>query len=101
MNRPDKNNYNRSFSLNYDNKWFENQNPRYVKDLEKYVDQLEKAFNKACEELIKMCHQTKCKNCHFVLEQEEDNNDCPVQGNCCSFDWKEWCMKENEIKNRT
>lgn len=68
MNRPDKNNYNRSFSLNYDNKWFENQNPRYVKDLEKYVDQLEKAFNKACEELIKMYHQTKCKNCHFVLE---------------------------------
>lgn len=74
---------------------------KYIDALEKYVDQLEKAFNKACEELIKMCHQTKCKNCHFVLEQEEDNNDCPVQGNCCSFDWKEWCMKENEIKNRT
>lgn len=64
------------------------------KNVEFKLFKMERALDKACEELAKMCHQTKCGNCHFVLEQEDDSNDCPVQGNCCSFDWKEWCMKD-------
>lgn len=61
------------------------------------IEDLEKALDKACEELSKMCKQTKCANCHFVKEQKEKivyDNDCPVQGNCCSYDWKEWCLKD-------
>lgn len=56
----------------------------------------EKALDKACEELGKMCKQTKCKDCHFVKEQVNEDNDCPVQGNITYCDWKEWCMKDVE-----
>lgn len=59
-----------------------------------YCMRLEKALDKACEELVRMCEQTKCRDCHFVKEQVDCNNDCPVQGNLTSFDWKEW-LKRN------
>lgn len=52
-----------------------------------------KALDKACDELVKMCQQTKCRDCHFVKEQIDCDNDCPVQGNYTPVDWKEWCMK--------
>ena len=58
------------------------------------LDKYKKALDKACEELVKMCKQTKCGNCHFVKEQIEENNNCPVQGNAVEHDWKEWCLKD-------
>ncbi len=65
-------------------------------ELEEENKKLENALDKACNELSNLCFQTKCKDCHFVKEQEDENNDCPVQGNCCSYDWKEWCLKNVE-----
>lgn len=59
-----------------------------------YCMDLEQALDKACKELVRMCEQTKCRDCHFVKEQVDCNNDCPVQGNLTSFDWKEW-LKRN------
>ena len=55
---------------------------------------LEKALDKACEELNELCKQTKCKDCHFVKEQANCFNDCPVSGNLDKSIWKEWCMKD-------
>jgi len=69
------------------------------KDLKFIIDEYfkqEKALDKACEELGKMCKQTKCKDCHFVKEQVNEDNDCPVQGNIAYCDWKEWCLKDAE-----
>ena len=57
---------------------------------------LDKALDKACEELTKMCKQTKCKDCHFVQEQNDCENDCSVQGNLTYWDWKEWAMNDDE-----
>lgn len=64
------------------------------------AEKLEKALDKGCNELMKMCIQTKCKDCHFTketLDSYDGHNwidDCPVQGNYCSYDWKEWCLKD-------
>lgn len=55
---------------------------------------LKNALNKACNELVKMCRQTDCKNCHFVKEQVNCDNDCPVQGNSTFYDWKKWSFED-------
>ena len=57
-------------------------------------EKLDNALDKACGELTKMCKQTKCKDCHFVQEQIDCENDCPVQGNLTYWDWKEWAMND-------
>ena len=54
---------------------------RKMNDKEMY----EKALDKACNELMKMCQQTKCRDCHFVKEQIDCDNNCPVQGNYTRF----------------
>lgn len=61
-------------------------------------EKLSKALDKACEELNKLCKQTKCKNCHFVKEQEDCFNDCPVSGNQDKSIWREWCLEDNEVE---
>lgn len=59
----------------------------------------QEALDKTCEELARMCHQTSCRNCHFVREQINELNNCPVQGNQTSEDWKEWILtKEKNIQ---
>lgn len=57
------------------------------------------ALDIACKELVNMCKQTKCKDCHFVKEQIDYDNDCPVNGNHTYLDWKEWVLeKVDQIK---
>lgn len=58
-------------------------------ELREQLQAKEKALVKLSDQTARMCKQTKCKDCLFVIEQETNNNDCPVQGNCCGYDWKE------------
>lgn len=58
--------------------------PTY-EELEEYVVQLEKAFNKACEELASLsyeCNMRKASpyayDCDYTKEEE----------------WREWCLKD-------
>lgn len=67
----------------------------YFQLLEKYK-KTQKGLVKTCEELVKMCHQTECRNCHFVRKQENELDNCPVQGNETSKDWKEWAINEQK-----
>lgn len=54
----------------------------YVLDLEKYCDELEKALDKACEEL------------HSKDLDEEKSNFIKQYTVWSKDQWKEWCMKD-------
>lgn len=53
----------------------------YIEALEKYCDQLEKAFDKACEMLA-----------DFDLETHHEDDEL-----FSKEDWKEWCMEDEAI----
>lgn len=65
-------------------------------NLEGKIKKYKKALDITCEELVKMCKQTNCKNCHFVKEQTDCLNDCPVKGNLTPCDWEEWAIEKAE-----
>lgn len=65
-----------------------------TKGIVEYIETLEKALEKTCSELVKMCKQTKCEDCHFVKEQFYGANNCPVQGNLTPYDWKKWSFED-------
>jgi hypothetical protein len=72
---------------------------KYIDALEKYVDQLEKAFDKACEKLQKSDLGNTCDK--EYLKQCRENHcfkTCIHSRPLTIEEWKEWCMKENEIK---
>lgn len=73
--------------------YFKREYDMLFKLIDNYFE-LEKSLDKSCKELVKMCKQTNCKDCHFVKEQIDCNNDCPVRGNYTYHDWKEWCLKD-------
>lgn len=62
----------------------------HINDLNRYIDQLEKTLDKACEmltELTSDCNIYKCPfncgcDCSFECENKEN--------------WKEWCMRDEE-----
>lgn len=60
--------------------WKECDDEAYQEALEKYVDQLEKAFDKACGQLA---HSYPCGINSYGT-------------NCHPESWKEWCMKDEE-----
>lgn len=85
----------RQFSIEEDSNLIEQMIKEYFQLLEKH-EKTQKALDKACEELVKMCHQTECRNCHFVKKQENELDNCPVQGNETLEDWKEWAINEQK-----
>ncbi|MDD6640911.1 MAG: hypothetical protein PUE66_07965 [Erysipelotrichaceae bacterium] len=64
----------------------------YARKLEEYCDELEKAFDKACDVLADL---NSCSNlCSLIY------GPCPFEKKCCEYgcmsnkeNWKEWCMK--------
>ena len=67
---------------------------QYEQGFKDAKERYEKALDKTCEELVKMCQQTNCNDCHFVKVQIDCDNDCQVQGNYTPVDWKEWCLRD-------
>lgn len=72
MNRPKKEDYIIQYNFSY-GAWKKFDNEAYQEALEKYVDQLEKALHKACEELHSnsaWCHYGKMsKKCGLSKEE--------------------------------
>lgn len=79
MIRPKKEDYIIQYNFSY-GAWKEFDNEAYQEALEKYVDQLEKAFDKACGELA---HAYPCGVIRCGTTWHPDS-------------WKEWCMKDDE-----
>lgn len=63
----------------------------YAEELEKYCDELEKALDKACEELEELdkCHAYEI-NKQIV---EKKGSSTITFGYQNKEEWKEWCMK--------
>lgn len=58
-------------------------------DLLMEIDDLNKALDKACKKLVKICDSTGiCDDIHCPLEDDNCNGECESMES-----WKEWCMK--------
>lgn len=57
----------------------------YREALERYCDELEKALDKACEELAKI---------DTCPDREEPEECCLGETNECAECWKEWVLKD-------
>lgn len=56
----------------------------------KKIEKLEKALDKACRRLVKMCDDSgTCDDIHCPLEDNNCNEECGIADK-----WKEWCLKD-------
>lgn len=63
----------------------------YAEELEKYCDELEKALDKACEELEEL---DKCHSYEINKQIVEKKGSSTITfGYQNKEEWKEWCMK--------
>lgn len=63
----------------------------YEQALNSYIDQLEKALDKACKELSSHTVECDLVQCPINCEYDSCDFDC---GN--TQKWKEWCMRDEE-----